>query len=170
MDKIARYRNKSNCLKCVGRKDRPPIGRRDGKRRMLYGNNGWLAGGVVVEDETTMMLKTTCTGSELFSVNKSVRDRGKMKLSRVLMEFRSRGWMHRSRVSNVLTLVHFSWKDIYINYNLRTSKIFESGACKCKKKKLTPITAYMHMATSTTQLEAMQHVVCEDTAVALTQK
>ncbi|GIY16363.1 hypothetical protein CDAR_68901 [Caerostris darwini] len=36
-------------------KDRPPIGRREGKRRMLY--NDWLAGGVVVEDGTTMVLK-----------------------------------------------------------------------------------------------------------------
>ncbi|XP_075215272.1 zinc finger MYM-type protein 5-like [Lycorma delicatula] len=56
------------------------------------------------------------------------------------------------------------------------SKRFESGACKHKKKKLqeyeakklTPITAYMHMPTSTTHLEAMQHVVCKDMAVAPT--
>ncbi|GIY07851.1 hypothetical protein CEXT_21241 [Caerostris extrusa] len=56
-------------------------------------------------------------------------------------------------------------------------KSFESGACKFKKKKLqeyeakmlTPITIYMHVPTSTIQLEAMQHVVCEDTAVAQTQ-
>ncbi|GIY95097.1 hypothetical protein CEXT_216981 [Caerostris extrusa] len=61
--------------------------------------------------------------------------------------------------------------------NLRMSKRFESGAFKRKTKKLqeydakklTPITAYMHVPTSATQLEAMQHVVCEDTAVALTQ-
>ncbi|GIX80713.1 hypothetical protein CEXT_621921 [Caerostris extrusa] len=57
------------------------------------------------------------------------------------------------------------------------SKRFESGASERKKKsyksmrqkKLTPFTAYMHVPTSTTQLEAMRHVVCEDTAVALTQ-
>ncbi|GIY37555.1 hypothetical protein CEXT_14921 [Caerostris extrusa] len=57
------------------------------------------------------------------------------------------------------------------------SKRFKSGGCKRKKKelqeyevkKLTLITAYMHIPTSTTQLEAMQHIVCEDTVVALTQ-
>ncbi|XP_075232504.1 zinc finger MYM-type protein 1-like [Lycorma delicatula] len=46
------------------------------------------------------------------------------------------------------------------------SKRFESGACKRKKKKLqkyeakklTSITAYMHVPTSTTRLEAMKHV------------
>ncbi|GIZ01961.1 hypothetical protein CEXT_333111 [Caerostris extrusa] len=53
------------------------------------------------------------------------------------------------------------------------SKRFESGACKRKKKKLqeyeakkpTPITAYMHVPTSTTQLEAMQHVELKGIAI-----
>ncbi|XP_075210255.1 sideroflexin-1-3-like [Lycorma delicatula] len=66
----------------------------------------------------------------------------------------------------------------YILYsNLSMNKIFENGACKRKKKKLqeyetkklTLITAYMHVPTSTIQMEAMQHVVCEDTAIAPTQ-
>ncbi|GIY52220.1 hypothetical protein CEXT_677281 [Caerostris extrusa] len=39
-----------------------------------------------------------------------------------------------------------------------------------RQKKPTPITAYVYMPTSTIQLEAMQHVVCEDTAIELIQE
>ncbi|GIY49776.1 hypothetical protein CEXT_699481 [Caerostris extrusa] len=71
----------------------------------------------------------------------------------------------RLRKGEIVSFVTIS--PFEFNYNLRMSKRFESGDCKGKKKKLqeyeakklSPITAYMHVPTSITQLEAMQHVL-----------